>query len=320
MKIAILHASYQDSNSPTKQFDISYDPTPYLDGHEISHHHIHFRNISQQLTEIVKQDHDFYFNLCDGAADEQRAGIEVIEFLQRNRKAFSGARSDFYEPNCRQMKQICKACNCLYPASHFAASLKDLEGLQLPYPLLVKHPSSYNSIGMYKHNKVQDLPALEQVCQQMIDRYGEALIERFITGPEYTVLLSGRRNEEQDIKVYPPMEVLFPEGEEFKHFDLKWKDYADMGEQIVSDASLADRLSELSKQYYLHSGANGYARLDWRMDRNTEDLYFLEINPNCSVFYPKGSFGSADIILDHLENGHRHFAEHLIEIGMKEML
>jgi hypothetical protein len=46
----------------------------------------------------------------------------------------------------------------------------------------------------------------------------------------------------------------------------------------------------------------GYARTDVRMDKDG-NLYMLEINPNCSVFYKDEDGGTADIILMNDECG-----------------
>jgi D-alanine-D-alanine ligase len=43
-------------------------------------------------------------------------------------------------------------------------------------------------------------------------------------------------------------------------------------------------------------GGNGYARCDYRMDASG-DIYMLEINPNCGIFYPPHEPGSADFSL-----------------------
>ena len=43
-------------------------------------------------------------------------------------------------------------------------------------------------------------------------------------------------------------------------------------------------------------GGSGYGRCDLRVDDQGQ-VYLLEINPNCGVFYPDGQFGSANIIL-----------------------
>ena len=47
-----------------------------------------------------------------------------------------------------------------------------------------------------------------------------------------------------------------------------------------------------------------YGRVDIRMNDNG-DLYFLEMNPNCGIFYtPKQNYGSADFILHYDPIGH----------------
>ena len=61
---------------------------------------------------------------------------------------------------------------------------------------------------------------------------------------------------------------------------------------------------------------SGYARLDFRMDASGE-LYFLEINPQCGVFYPEGSYGSADDILAGDPAGHAGFLSHLLECALR---
>ena len=47
------------------------------------------------------------------------------------------------------------------------------------------------------------------------------------------------------------------------------------------------------------------------------DIYLLEINPNCGVFYPEGQYGSADFILAGDPAGHRGFLEHLLACAIR---
>jgi D-ala D-ala ligase C-terminus len=67
----------------------------------------------------------------------------------------------------------------------------------------------------------------------------------------------------------------------------------------VPDAKLNERLKSMAmRTFAAMPGARGYARIDVRSDASGENLYFLEINPNCGIFYPQGLYGSADFILD----------------------
>ena len=52
----------------------------------------------------------------------------------------------------------------------------------------------------------------------------------------------------------------------------------------------------LDSTFFKELGGNGYARCDYRMDANG-DIYMLEINPNCGIFYPPHEPGSADFSL-----------------------
>jgi len=53
------------------------------------------------------------------------------------------------------------------------------------------------------------------------------------------------------------------------------------------------------------------------MDAKTGRLYLLEINPNCSVFYPDDNGATADEIIRLDGYGKKNFLKQLIEYGLK---
>jgi len=55
-------------------------------------------------------------------------------------------------------------------------------------------------------------------------------------------------------------------------------------------------MQEMTKIVFLALNGTGYARSDIRMDKDGK-LYMLEINPNCSIFYPDDNGSTADLIL-----------------------
>ena len=59
----------------------------------------------------------------------------------------------------------------------------------------------------------------------------------------------------------------------------------------------------------------GYASLDFRVNDKNE-IFFLEINFTCSVFYTDGYEGSADFVLKFDEAGQKGFLEHIIAEGI----
>ena len=116
MKICILQSSYEDSNSPFSKYDPYCDPSHYYQGilsvfysPPISYFHSHvfdwlvnlvlmaglqhehnFERVlvkkstaAQQIRELSTKGFDVFINLCDGAFDEDRAGLEVVQFLEK---------------------------------------------------------------------------------------------------------------------------------------------------------------------------------------------------------------------------------------------
>lgn len=50
----------------------------------------------KEISQIKSEGFDLIINLCDGAQIENRAGVEVIEYLEYFGIPFTGPRRDFY--------------------------------------------------------------------------------------------------------------------------------------------------------------------------------------------------------------------------------
>ena len=190
------------------------------------------------------------------------------------------------------------------------------EARRLRFPLIVKHPHSYSSVGLTRQSRVTNSRELVRETARIVETYGGALIEEFIEGREFTVLVAEPRDDGEDAWVLDPIEFVFPEGESFKHFDLKWKEFSSMQTRAVADTSLAQRLRDVSALTFAALSGSGFGRCDLRMDASGE-IYLLEINPNCAVFYPEGQHGSADLILANDPAGHRDFLTHLLRCALR---
>ncbi len=262
---------------------------------------------------IQSGEFDLFFNLCDGAADQDNLpGIEVIELLERHGVPFTGATSNYYEPTRMEMKAACARAGIASPAGIHARTISDVARAAetLRFPLFVKHYSSYASVDLTPQSKV-DTPADLMVQAGIImQKHGGALIEEYIEGIECTVLVVENANDPQAPLTYTPIQYRFPDGESFKHEELKWVDYDGLSSFPVQDANLAARLRDESARFFAALGGAGFGRCDIRVS-NDGTPYMLEINPNCGVFYPPTDPGSADIILALEENGHARFAAQL---------
>ncbi|HNU42361.1 MAG TPA: hypothetical protein PKH83_07705, partial [Cyclobacteriaceae bacterium] len=99
-----------------------------------------------------------------------------------------------------------------------------------------------------------------------------------------------------------------------KTYALKTSELHNNVNKPCADAALEARLRLAAEKIFTGFSGVGYARLDFRVNEKQE-IYFLEINFTCSVFYQDGYEGSADYILQFDPIGKSGFLKHIIEEG-----
>jgi D-alanine-D-alanine ligase len=272
----------------------------------------------EQVTRRIQQGFDLYFNLCDGAADQNIPGIEVVKTLEEHGVAFTGATSEFYEPPRAAMKRACRAEGIATPDYVLARCEADVERAAeaLRFPLFVKHYSSYSSVDLSRRSRVCSPGGLRQQARKIMRRHGAALIEEFIEGTECTVLVAENPDDPARPKTYTPIQYRFPEGETFKHSDMKWVSYKKMSAFPVDDPRLEALLRDVSARFFVALKGASFGRCDLRVDRGGVP-FMLEINPNCGVYYLPEDAGSADLCLAHDPEGHAGFTRRLIRAALQ---
>jgi D-alanine-D-alanine ligase len=105
--------------------------------------------------------------------------------------AFTGATSNFFEPTREVMKKVCHFWGIKAPAYVVASDSQNVElaAQTLRFPLITKHPNSYSSIGLTKDSRVETPAALREQAEKMIAAFGSTLIEEFVDGREFSVLV-----------------------------------------------------------------------------------------------------------------------------------
>ena len=299
-------------------FARDFDPTQYLKKYSWEMHFLHKATSIPQVRDLIRKNFDVFINLCDGAWDEDRPGIEVVQALERFGAPFTGASSAFYEPSREMMKRVCRYHGLSAPMDVFATTPADVERAAgtLHFPLIVKHPNSYNSVGLTRASRVTNPQDLHKQAEIMFAAYNGTLIEEFIEGREFTVLVAENPADSYDPVTYLPIEFLFPAGESFKHYEMKMINFSQMEAVPCQDTALAERLKNMAKQVFVGLDGAGYGRCDIRVNADGEP-YLLEINPNPAVFYPvKGEYGSADFVLMYDPAGHQGFLDQILSAAL----
>lgn len=313
LKVAILIVDNQTCLSPISLNEPEINPLPYLSMHTNTQFYLSKTNAIEILKKHLHS-FDVFLNLCDGAEGDDRPGIEVVRFLEQCKIPFTGAASYFYEPSRKEMKDAAIACKVLVPSYRYIYNINEINLLRLQFPIIVKHYNSYSSIGLIKKSIVHNFSALVMQVKHMLNQYKGVLLEEYIIGDEYTVLVESITNDK--VEVFYPAKIIFPPNEEFKHFALKWQQHATMKYIPCPDTSLAKKLMDCSYNIYKKMNGSGYARFDYRVNKKGE-IYFIELNPNCSLFYPPNNASSADEILSFHKEDKQKFVDNLLSFAMQ---
>ena len=318
MKICLLSYDYHGAGPSDGSPPVSCDPRPYLPEAEWTEVELEKETAVGRIMTLAQEGYDLFFNFCDGAWDSGAPGIEVVHALERLDVPFTGATSAFYEPSREAMKRVCAALGIDSPAYVLASTEEDVERAAdtLRFPLIVKHPSSYSSIGITRDSRVKDARSLMKQARRNLATYGGALIEEFIEGREATVLVAENPDDPECPTTYTPIEYRFPAGETFKHYDMKWLTYHGLEGRPVKDPELDRLLRDVSAKMFVGLNGASFGRCDIRIDDEGR-AFMLEINPNCGVYYPESDPGSADICLFNDPAGHAGFTRQIVRAALK---
>jgi D-alanine-D-alanine ligase-like ATP-grasp enzyme len=318
MRVCLLTYDYSDPAAVAPGSDVLCDPRPFLPQADWVEVVLDKATAVSRVMALGHESYDLFFNFCDGSADSGSPGIEVVQALERLDVPFTGAESAFYDPSREAMKRVCAALGIDYPAYVLARHPCDVElaAETLRFPLIVKHPAGYSSVGLTPESRVTSSGALRAQAASTMHSFGAALIEEFVEGEEATVLVAENAADRGAPITYAPIVYRFPEGESFKHYRLKWFDYHGLSAEPVGDHRLEERLRDVSARMFAGLNGTGYGRCDLRVDRDGR-LFMLEINPNCGVYYPATDPGSADLCLLHDPAGHAGFTRHIIDAARR---
>ena len=317
LKICVLQPNYSTSAVDYQNYDPPRDLSHLMP--ECDFHHVLLNKLTtyKQLKELKKNNYDIFVNLCEGYLEWEVPSIDVCYTLELLNLPFTGPTALLYDPPKELMKYVAYCEDVKTPAYAIIEQIDEIEKAcsHLKFPLFVKPAKAGDSLGIDEHSLVNNKEELQQKVELIIEEYGPLLIEEYISGREFTVMLAGDFDNDKTPIVFKPVEYIFSKGTEFKTYALKTSELHPNANIAVTDKAIDAQLREAAKNIFKGFNGVGYARLDFRMNDKGE-IYFLEINFTCSVFYKDGYEGSADYILKHDGFGQAAFLEHIIKEGI----
>lgn len=319
MRICVLQVDYSTSVVEYKNYDPPRNLAPFAPGHQVDHVFLHKLSTYKQLKELSAKGYDVFVNLCEGYLEWDVPSVDVIHSLEMLNLPYTGPTAQIFDVPKPLMKYVAYSMGVQTPRHVVVrpgdSVAKAVARAGLTYPLFVKPVKAGDSLGVDDHSRVTDLAALEAQVAATIGEYPELLIEEYIEGPEFTVLVVGDPEGQGRGRALAPVEYRFPAGYTYKSYALKTSELHPEANRRVDDTALAARLRRAAEAVFRGFDATGYARMDFRMNAAGE-IFFLEVNFSCSVFYTDGWDGSADAILLMDGLGHAGFMDRIIAEGL----
>ena len=316
MKVCVLQPDYSTTGVDYKNYDPPRDLSALVPEAEVHNVFLNKLTTYKQLKELGKQGYDIFVNLCEGYLEWEVPSIDVIYTLELLNLPFTGPTTKLYDPPKELMKYLAYCEGVKTPGYILAEKSEDIKEVikHLRFPLFVKPAKAGDSLGVDEHSLVYTKEELQQKVDVIIQEYGPIMVEEYIAGREFTVLVAANADG-KNCTVFRPVEYLFPKGREFKTYALKTSELHPDCNVPCSDPLLDKKLRSASERIFSGFNAVGYGRLDFRVN-DKKEIYFLEINFTCSVFYKDGYEGSADFVLKYDGIGQDGFLRHIIKEGI----
>lgn len=154
---------------------------------------------------------------------------------------------------------------------HQQKSLVPEEVQHLKLPLFIKPNNGGSSVGM---SKVSVKEALPEALDKAFAEDEQVLVEEFIKGREFSI---GIVKFDGEITVLPATEII--SSKEFFDYEAK---YTPGVSQEITPADLSEaqnnRIKSIVKEAYHILNCKGMTRIDFILQEETDDFYFIEIN------------------------------------------
>ena len=316
LKVCVLQPDYSTTSVDYQYYDPPRDLSVFLPGAVVDHVFLNKLTTYKQLKALKDKGYDIFVNLCEGYLEWEVPSIDVIYTLELLELPYTGPTTKLYDPPKELMKYVAHCEGIKSPSYVIIQTAEDIEEAlaHLTFPVFIKPAKAGDSLGVDQHSLVHNKEELLQKISESLPEYPQLMAEEYIEGREFTVLIAANPDGITS-KTFTPVEYIFPEGFAFKTYQLKTSELHPDANIPCKDPAIENELRKAAELIFKGFNGKGYARLDFRMNAKGE-IFFLEINFTCSVFYADGYEGSADYILLHDGFGKAAFLRHIIEEGM----
>ncbi len=252
---------------------------------------IYFNNHERLFDDLKQAQLDLALNFCDtGYRNNWSLVMHIPALLEMFDIPYTGSNGMALDVTSDKALVRALALNFNIPVPNETYVDLRADPLVLPetYPALIKPNFGAGSFGMNKDCVVYDNTQAIAYMQRLagLIESPEAVIQDFLTGPEYTVGVIG--NPQSGLTILPPAEIdysqLAPELPPVFTYDAKFDASSPYWEQLDHrqaelDETTYAQLVECCTRMYRRLGIRDYARIDFRAGPDGQPR-LLDVNPN----------------------------------------
>ena len=225
---------------------------------------------------------DWVFNIAEGLHGIGREALipALLEAYQIP-CAFSDSMVLALTLHKGMTKRVIKNLGIPTPDFAVVEDERDIEDVNLPFPLFAKPVAEGTGKGITAASKLANRDDLRRVCRALLAQYRQpALIERFLPGREYTVGLFGTGRE---ARAFGAMEVALNAQAEQDVYSYHNKEhYEGLVEYRLVEGEAAERACAVALAAWRGLGCRDAGRIDVREDEQGAPN-FIEVNPLAGI-------------------------------------
>jgi D-alanine-D-alanine ligase len=244
----------------------------------MGHETVRIGNVTSLVQHLARgESWDLVFNIAEGVYGFGReAQVPALLDAYRIPYVFSGPLVQAVTLHKGIAKHVVRDSGLPTPGFAVINCVKDIDGVDLPYPLFAKPVAEGTGKGVSAASKITDKEMLQTTCENLLATFKQpVLVETFLPGREFTVGIVGNGAEARSIGV---LEVVLLDNSEPDVYSYHNKAFfEDLVEYRVVDDAEAQKAKEVALACYVALGCNDAGRVDLRSDGNGLP-HFIEIN------------------------------------------
>ncbi len=245
-------------------------------GHKV----IKIGNVNKLLRRLKNLDVDIVFNIAEGLFGRNRES-QVPVILEMMGIPFVGADGLTLGLSLDKIlaKKVLISEGILTPEFFEVSDVASINGVGMGFPLIVKPRYEGSSKGISDRSIVKNGRRLKQQAQWVIRTYKQpVLVEKFITGSEFTVPIVGNRKPETLPVVQISIDGKVNLGDLCYTFSRIRSDTLSYVCPARISRALEKKIKEVALQAYKAVECRDFGRVDIRVNKHGVP-YVLEINP-----------------------------------------